>query len=363
MKGKLVIAGLLVSLLTLSLMACAKAPTPAPTPVPTPAPTPTLTPPPAPVEWKGLRPWALETADVFVYRELIKRVNERSAGRLVIKDLGGSEVISSTAQFAPLKTGLVDLLLTSTGYIADKYPEGNAMMYGFGATPDKLRAGGVYAKLDEIALKEHGVRLLGIGAWYSAHVWLTKPINGLADLKTMKMRSHPAYDPLLKGLGVPTVTISFGEVYTALERGVIDGMAWSGGISEYGLQKVLKYRIDPPFWRAGWVPIMVNAKSLDALPADLQKLVIDTMLEIEKDITKTFDDIFTKMEAPALKEAGIRTAQLSQADWLETQRIAWEKGLPETLAKVSPAYGQELIKLLSRFYPPKEAYPEVPVLD
>ena len=354
MKRRIVILSLILALVAIPLVACAA-------PEPTPAPTPTPTAPPESEEaiiLNALRPWPWTNVDIWAYREFINRVNQRAEGRLVIKDMGGSEVFPSREQFAPLQSGTVDLLETSAGYIADVFPEPNILIYGFGATPDQLRAGGVFDKLDDIGRSEHGVTFLGQIGWYSANVFLTKRVETLEDLKNMKLRSHPSYDPLLKGLGIPTVTISWGEVFTGLERGVIDGMAWPGGLADYGLEEVVSFRIEPAFWRAGWVPFMANAESFDALPADLQRLVTDTVRELESAVPEYFDAQYNKQYA-VYKLAGIQSIRLSNDEWLQTQQVGWEN-LKSVLAEVSPVHGAELVELMAQFYPPTEPYLSTP---
>jgi len=312
-----------------------------------------------PIALKVLRPWPLEANDCAAYREFIARVNEKGKGRVVLEDLGGSEVYPSMQQLEVLKLGKADILFTSAGYIASSYPEPTALMYQFGATPTEVRAAGVLKKLDEIGRATNGVTFLGIPWWANAHVWLKAPVKNLDELKTKKVRSHPAYDPLIKALGIPTVTVSFSEIFTALDRGVLDGSVWIYfDVVTYGLQKVLKYRVDPPLWRAGWVVFLANAKKFDSLPQDVQKLLADTIMEIEKEAPKMYDALAAK-ESEQLKAAGITTIKLSKADWLEAQRAAWEKGLPEVLLKVSPKYGRELIEMMRQFYPPKEEYKTV----
>jgi TRAP-type C4-dicarboxylate transport system substrate-binding protein len=229
-------------------------------------------------------------------------------------------------------------------------------MYQFGAPPEKLRAAGVIKLLDEIGRKENGVTFLGLPWWANAHVWLKDPVNSIDELKGKKIRSHPSYDPLIKGLGIPTVTVSFSEIFTALDRGLLDGTVFPYfDLVTYGLHRALKYRLDPPFWRASWVIFLANAKKFDSLPPDVQKLLVDSIIEIEKKAPEMYDAMAAE-EAEKLKAAGIQALKLSKGDWLMSQQAGWEKGLPDILLKVSPKYGKEVIEMMGQFYPPKKEY-------
>ena len=312
-----------------------------------------------PITLKILRPWPAESKDCTGYREFIKTVNEKGKGKVKLTDVGGSEVFPSGQQLSVLKGGQVDLLYTASGYIASSFPEPTALMYQFGASPTQVREAGVIDKLDAIGRQTNGVAFLGIPWWANAHVWLKKPVSSLDDLKKLKIRSHPGYDPLIKGLGVATVNVSFSDLFTALDRGVIDGFAFPYfDVKTYGLEKVVRYRVDPPFWRAGWVMLLANARKLDSLPADVRKLIFDATLEIEKKAPEIYDAL-AEEESKELAAAGVKSTRLSEEEWRAAQRVAWEVGLQTTLLKVSEKYGKEVVDMMGRFYPPKAPFKAV----
>ena len=89
------------------------------------------------------------------------------------------------------------------------------------------------------------------------HLYLTKPITK-ADLTGFKLRITPVYRDFFTALGATVVQTAPGEVYTALERGVVDGYGWPiGGIFDFGWHEKTKYRVDPGFYRAE-VSILIN---------------------------------------------------------------------------------------------------------
>ncbi|MBI4284639.1 MAG: TRAP transporter substrate-binding protein DctP [Chloroflexi bacterium] len=390
-KTLIIILFLVLSLSILPLIAGCKAsptPTPKPTPAPTvtttatatitappttvtatPAPAPTVTatvttsPSPSPAQavvLKVLRglPWT--SPSNLAFKAFWDRVIDRAGGRLVLKDIGGSEVYPTADQLKILKLGTVDMLATAMGYIGRDFPEGVAMVYTFGATPPQIWDAGLVKMFDDILLKEHGLRLLGIPYYDTGHIWLAKKtISSVADLKAMKIRVSEDWYPLVNELAT-AVTIPFGDIYTAMERGVVDGMAFpSGALMAYGLEEVTKYRVDPPFWSGGAMGTFINAKSFNALPADLQQLLKDVAKEVDgesaKIIGKARDD-----ETKILGKLGITSVKVSDQDWVETQRVAWEKAVIPTVKKVSPTHADEVIKALSTFYPPKQPYPVRP---
>ncbi|MES2911802.1 MAG: TRAP transporter substrate-binding protein [Pseudomonadota bacterium] len=72
-------------------------------------------------------------------------------------------------------------------------------------------------------LQRLGIKLVATFPFTAQMFYCNKPVAGLADLKGLKIRTNgPSTSDLLKGLGAQPVSVAFGEVYTALERGTID---------------------------------------------------------------------------------------------------------------------------------------------
>ena len=306
-----------------------------------------------------LRPWPLQSNDCAGYREIINIVNTKGKGKVQLKDMGGEEVFPIREQLSVLRLGKADLLFTSAGYITSNFPEPSVLAYTFGKTPADVRAAGITKKLDSIGRERAGVALLGIPYWANAHLWLKEPIKTLVDLRTRKVRSHPSYDPLVKALGVSTVNVPFSEMFTALDRGVVDGIAYPYlDIKTYGLEKVLKYRVDPPFWRAGWAIMLANAKQYDALPPDVQQILSSAIEEVERKAPDMFDAL-SSAESKEWAAAGMKSIKLPDTEWQQTQKAAWEQGLPSLILQVSPKYGPEVIGAIKPFYPPAAPFKAV----
>ena len=104
------------------------------------------------------------------------------------------------------------------------------------------------------------------------HLYLNKPIVG-PDLTGLKIRITPVYRDFFQALGATVVQTPPGEVYTSLERGVVDGYGWPiTGIFDLGWHEKTKYRVDPGFYTAE-VSILVNKTAWDKLN-DAQKAVL-----------------------------------------------------------------------------------------
>ena len=101
-----------------------------------------------------------------------------------------------------------------------------------------------------------------------------KPINTLSDLKGMKIRAGGRVaGAILKELGAAHVMLAGGEVYQALEKGVIDAAEMSHPQTDWGLglHEVTKYWCVPNWINNGNIlGVMINKKSWDSLPDNLK---------------------------------------------------------------------------------------------
>jgi TRAP-type C4-dicarboxylate transport system substrate-binding protein len=301
------------------------------------------------VTLKAVTAWGKNFTFVDMYLEWVKRVNAKAAGKLKIDHVGGPEVYPSFEQLEPLKRGVFATMVTSTAYIAGALPETNATWFGFGATPAELRAAGLVAAIDKITREKAGVMMLGMPLQMKFNVYTKKEIKG-ASLAGLKMRSTPIYDPVLKGLGASTLTVPPTELLTALESGIVDGFAWPGVmVTGPGYARAVKYKVSPSWWVGTDIALM-NAKAFDALAPDLQKLLIDTMIEIEKEVPAYYG-AKEKAEDEAMAKMGIQNIAMSDADMVKIKKLHWESGVESFLMKPSPKYGPELKKILERFAP------------
>ncbi len=80
----------------------------------------------------------------------------------------------------------------------------------------------------------------------SYSLYTKKPITSIDDLKGKRFRTSPVYVPFIKALGAEAVIMPAGEIYTAIERGVIDGVAWPKVESQiWGCKNKLNIKYHP----------------------------------------------------------------------------------------------------------------------
>ncbi len=106
--------------------------------------------------------------------------------------------------------------------------------------------------------------------------WFRKPIREVADLKGLKFRMGGFAGRVLGKLGVVAQQIPGGEIYSALEKGTMDGAEWVGPYDDekLGLYKVARFYHYPGWWEGGTqVHLFINLERWNALPAAYKSVV------------------------------------------------------------------------------------------
>jgi len=122
--------------------------------------------------------------------------------------------------------------------------------------------------------------------------WFNKEINTIQDLRGLKMRIPGMGGKVIARAGTAAVTMAGGELYTNLERGVIDATEWIGPYHDYlmGFHQVAKYYYYPGWHEPGsCLELIVNKKAFETLPKDLQLLVENTALKYNLSVLSEFE--------------------------------------------------------------------------
>jgi TRAP-type mannitol/chloroaromatic compound transport system substrate-binding protein len=109
--------------------------------------------------------------------------------------------------------------------------------------------------------------------------WFRKEMNSIDDYKGLKMRIPGLGGKVVSKAGGTVVLLPGGEIFTSLERGVIDATDWVGPLHDLrmGFYKAAKYYYYPGWHEPGTsLEVMFNKKAYDSLPKDLQ-LVVDAV--------------------------------------------------------------------------------------
>lgn len=274
----------------------------------------------------------------------IAKFNAEGKGVLQINFIGGPKAIPTFEVGNAVKTGVVDIGLSTGAFYTNVMPEADFLKLTQIPVAEQ-RKNGAFAYINQVWNQKANMQYLGrMVENQPFHLYLNKKIDK-PDLTGLKIRITPVYREFFQSLGANVITTPPGEVYTALERGVVDGYGWPiGGIFDLNWQEKTKFRVDPGFYDAE-VSLVMNLdayKKLDAKQRDyLNKQVL--ALEAENGIWATY----TKDEVARQAKAGIQTIIFDAAAAKAYRDKAYDVGWANAI-KVSPEHGPKMRALFSK---------------
>ncbi|MFH1651834.1 MAG: TRAP transporter substrate-binding protein DctP [Chloroflexota bacterium] len=354
----------LVSILGLFAAACsqpapaprpapAPAPSPAPVPAPAPAPAPKPAPAPAPAPApKPVQPMTLKAVTflpsnnyaVWGLTWLIDRVNQRSNGTLTMDYLGGPEVIPASDLAEAVRKGVVDIMTISAAYAAGLVPEGNAEHLSE-YWPWELRARGYNDYINQIFNTK-------MNAFFLGHQGDANPefFNPFSNIKLSRPQEFAGLrspgsgmiNQAINGLGMNPVKAAIPEFYTTLERNITDVVFTTfplGVLQSY--HEVTQYIYQPGFYRAPNI-ILINLDTWNKLPDASKKLIMDTQIEVEREIQPATKKVNDDARKKLVEELGMEIINFTPEDakwYLDTiYSSSWNdvkaSMSPEAFAKV-----------------------------
>ncbi len=233
-------------------------------------------------EWKMVTTWPPHFPILGESADLIaKWVEEMSDGRLKIHVYGGGELIPPFEGFDAVSQGVVEMCHGASYYWAGKAPAAqffSAVPFGMNAQQMNawLYSGGGLQLWEELYEPFDLVPMPVGNTGFQMGGWFNLEIRSVADLKGLKMRIPGLGGKVIAKAGGSAVLSAGGEVYTNLERGVIDATEWIGPYHDYlmGFYKAAKYYYYPGWHEPGTaIELVVNKTAFDQLPKDLQSIV------------------------------------------------------------------------------------------
>ena len=117
--------------------------------------------------------------------------------------------------------------------------------------------------------------------------WFNREINSMEDIKGLKMRIPGLGGDVITRAGGVSVTISGGELYTAMQTGVIDALEWVSPYNDIalGFHQVAKYYYYPGWHEPGpTLELIINKDAYATLPSDLQAIVETAARAVNQDM-------------------------------------------------------------------------------
>ena len=281
----------------------------------------------------------------YVQRMLpwVQKFNAEGKGVLQINFIGGPKAIPTFEVGNAVKTGVVDMALSTGAFYTNVMPEADFLKLTR-VTIAEQRRNGAYEAINKVWNEKANMQYLGrMVENQPFHIYVNKPV-AKPDLTGLKIRITPVYRDFFQSLNANVVTTAPGEVYTALERGVVDGYGWPiGGIFDLNWHEKTRYRIDPGFYDAE-VSLIMNLPAYNKLSARQKEYLQKQVLALEAQ--NDFWNKFTADETARQEKAGIKAikfdAATSKAFVDKAYDVGWAsatKQSPEIAAKFKSLFG------------------------
>ena len=233
-------------------------------------------------------------------------VEEMSNGQMKITVYGAGEQVPAFGVFDAVSSGSHQMGHSGGYFWKGKVPAAQFFTgVPFGLTADEInawtnRGGGlelwreIYEPFNiyPIPAGNTGTQMFG---------WFNKEINSLEDIKGLKMRIPGIGGEVLKRAGGIPVTLPGGELFTALQTGVIDATEWVGPYNDltFGFQQTAKYYYYPGWHEPGsMLELLINKDAWNSLPKHLQVIIETASKAVNQDIL----DEYTARNNKALRE-------------------------------------------------------------
>lgn len=270
----------------------------------------------------------------------VKETNKQCAGKVNISVVGPS-AIKAFEQPNALKDGVIDMMSGPPSYYKGIALAAETAVLA-NVSPTEQRKNGAWAYLNKIHNEKMNAQYLTHAGFGVKFYIYTRKAGKNGRFDGLRLRTTPIYDTFFKGLGATTAKMPPPAVYTALERGAVDGYGWPlWGITDFGWHKYTKFRYGPGFYNVV-VNILVNLDKWKAMSPDQRKCLNDMALWLEAEFPK-WREAENKKSAAAQDKAGIKYVDLGAAHAAKAESLYWTD-----LAKANPKDVGALKKLLTK---------------
>jgi TRAP-type C4-dicarboxylate transport system substrate-binding protein len=289
------------------------------------------------------------------FLQYIDAVNDAGKGVVQIQFMGGPEVIPQRQLLYALRRGVIDMAFGGMTYYRGLLPEGDVMFAGT-ITPMQARENGGLEALQPYWKQRINAHLIGwMQSGIGPHFYLTDAPtfgpDGLLDLSGLKIRTSPTNVELVNSTGARAVQIAVNEIYTAFQRGAVDGLAWPTiGFPDLGIDEYVHYRVDPDVLQLA-ITLQINLDRWNTLSPAARRILTEQAVIYER---KSRTDLFAirDREVAELDAAGFNSIQMEPdiaARWKkQAHQIVWDRfeaRSPDSAAALKPLFFPEGVSL------------------
>ena len=281
------------------------------------------------------------------FKMFVDEVNTKFAGEVEINWRGGPEIMPPFKQAEGVRNGSVDMTYTSPSYYQGLVPTSGTMNLSY-KTYAEIAATNYHERMTELHAEKDLIFLGEIPATQLNFViYMAKEVSGLEDLKGKRIRVFPTLLPIVKALGAEPIVMGMGDIFTAMERGTIDGYMQGPLAQAQQFEGLVKTVIFPGVYRAGF-PVLINKKTWGKMSTDLQQR-LTTFLRWDFAYRVDYlwgQDIADNIEL--MKAAGFNILELPADEAARYEQMAMDAAWAVTAANAGDEVAAELRGMLDK---------------
>jgi TRAP-type C4-dicarboxylate transport system substrate-binding protein len=294
--------------------------------------------------------WGARRGATELYHWWADEMDKRSGGALKVKFEYGGVLAPAKENLDGIKAGIFEMCMICSHYHPDKVPLHEVVNLPFFAPLDVAHAvqweEEVYAH-PALAnwLKEKWNAVVIIPQILPRYeIMSKKPIRAAEDFKGIRIHASKAHGRIIEEYGAVITTITGAEIYNALDRGIVDAVAypWTYAFGSYKLYEPAEYSIVGINFGIRNMPVLARADEWNALPAEVRKIHKDLLLEAPKKAKELYGKADDKW-VPIFKENTefINFPPEERAKLVKVADTAWSEWTQNLDAKGLP--GQEVL--------------------
>ena len=281
------------------------------------------------------------------FKMFVDEVNTKFAGEVEINWRGGPEIMPPFKQAEGVRNGAVDMTYTSPSYYQGLVPTSGTMNLSY-KTYAEIAATNYHERMTELHAEKDLIFLGEIPATQLNFViYMAEEVSGLEDLKGKRIRVFPTLLPIVKALGAEPIVMGMGDIFTAMERGTIDGYMQGPLAQAKQFEGLVKTVIFPGVYRAGF-PVLINKKTWGKMSTDLQQR-LTTFLRWDFAYRMDYiwgQDIADNIEL--MKAAGFNILELPADEAARYEQMAMDAAWAVTAANAGDEVAAELRGMLDK---------------
>lgn len=271
--------------------------------------------------------------------EFAEAVDERTDGRVKIKVFANGVLGSQEDYLQQIQKGVVDLGLVNSGTLENIIPEFSVvnLPYVF-RTLEEYGEVMTNPEIQDLLFEtasSHRFAPLGFFSNGFRNMILKEPVYKMEDLKGMKIRSlsSQTYVDMYSAFGAVPTPMPFGDVFPALQQGVIDGTDGTlSGLYDLNYGQAAKYAARTDHTRLTDF-VVLSDKFRDSLSPEDMEIVKEELMKVSVKSLDVIDGEFERSAEKGVEKFGVTIVDVDKAPFMEAVKPMYEEAAQDPKKK------------------------------